>query len=661
MIGESVQRYEILEELGQGGMSVVYRGRDTTLNRDVAVKVLHEHLAKKEENRTRFRREAQAIARLQHPNVLDVYDYSSEDDDKSFIVMEYIPGQNLRDFVDEHDHPPPEIAAMIGAVMADALAHAHEHGVIHRDLKPENVMISENGEIKLMDFGIAHVVDAETMTQTGSLLGSPAHMAPEIIDGKDVNRRSDIFSLGTVLYWLSTGDFPFKGDNAPHLLRQVLQTNYREPETVEPRLPRSLARAICRCLSREPDDRFQTVPDLREALADTLEVLGDEVDVHSELSEFFDDPQSYRQQFEAIVVDRLVSLGRTAMEEGRVPAAIAHFNRVLAYDPDNEVVQEELEELNAREITPRQYAIGAAVAAAVAAIVLYVSLAPSTGDDEFDRVETSVFDALSAARNVHSRAAANELGVNWATSTRERSSRLMARSMARRAARLATSTTISVASSFSSDAEGSSQTPVSVSTSPSRSEESEPATPDAGSSADVGVSGDTGATPEPEPPETFTYKFKVLPLAASVYLDGERHSVPDVLNGVSLEKGIHRIKVVSPGCHPYQKRFRVDGPRSDRMSIVLEWKDASIQVLSNRSAVVYLNGNKSRPFQIGANGANARIRVPFGKADSDGRTSKKTLTLEVRARDNLKLVRRQEVKLRPGERTSVNINFPTDR
>src|SRR3954467_1034914 len=161
LVGRQIGRYRILEQLGQGGMSVVYKGLDTTLDREVAVKVLHPHLAGRVESRKRLEREAKAVARLHHPNILEVFDYSGEAANEAFLVTEYIRGQTLRQFITDEALQPPEVAAMVVHELASALAHAHEAGILHRDLKPENVMVREDGVLKLMDFGIAKILDRD--------------------------------------------------------------------------------------------------------------------------------------------------------------------------------------------------------------------------------------------------------------------------------------------------------------------------------------------------------------------------------------------------------------------------------------------------------------------------------------------------------------------
>jgi eukaryotic-like serine/threonine-protein kinase len=257
LVGRHIGRYRILEELGSGGMSVVYKGLDTALEREVAVKVLHPHLAGKDESRRRLAREARAVARLHHPNILEVFDFSDEGAQDAFLVTEYVRGRTLKEYVDEAGHlQPPELAAMVVHEIAAALAHAHEAGVIHRDLKPENVMVREDGVLKLMDFGIARLLDIdERMTVTGALVGSPAHMAPEIIEGHEAGPQADIFSLGTILYDLIVGRLPFTASNATATLKRILDGHYEDPRQRVPTLSDELADICATCLAKDPDQR----------------------------------------------------------------------------------------------------------------------------------------------------------------------------------------------------------------------------------------------------------------------------------------------------------------------------------------------------------------------------------------------------------------------
>ncbi|MCA9563018.1 MAG: serine/threonine protein kinase, partial [Myxococcales bacterium] len=262
LVGTSVGKYTIREEVGFGGMSVVYRAEDDVLGREVAVKLLHGHLARRQDARERFHREARAVAKLHHPNIVEIYDYSAEESHNAYIVTEFIRGPTLREFVENRGVPFPEIGVMICVHVAEALQHAHSKGIVHRDVKPENIMIRPDGVVKLMDFGIARVRDGTKMTETGSLLGSPAHMAPEVIAGEEPDARADVFSFGTVLYYVTTGFLPFEGRNAPAMLRAISEGRYMPPEMRDARIGKDLGEVIVRCLEIEPGDRYDSIAEV---------------------------------------------------------------------------------------------------------------------------------------------------------------------------------------------------------------------------------------------------------------------------------------------------------------------------------------------------------------------------------------------------------------
>ncbi|HEY3356849.1 MAG TPA: serine/threonine-protein kinase, partial [Polyangia bacterium] len=254
-----LEKYEILDKVGQGGMAVVYRGMDTTLGREVAIKVLHPHLAAIEESRLRLQREAQAVAKLHHENILEIFAYSGLDSPESYIVTEFIHGQTLKDFLKDTAIPLPEIAAMMVHEICRALEHAHSLGIIHRDIKPENIMIRDDGRLKLMDFGIAQVIDKQKMTVTGQLLGSPAYMAPEQVEGRSADFRTDVFALGILFYQLATGDLPFRGKNPHEVLKKIADCKFLDPEMARPEVGARLGRIISRALAREPQGRYQEI------------------------------------------------------------------------------------------------------------------------------------------------------------------------------------------------------------------------------------------------------------------------------------------------------------------------------------------------------------------------------------------------------------------
>src|SRR5215208_8183571 len=250
-------------------MAVVFRGRDSLLDREVAVKLLHPHLANAAESRARFSREARAVARLAHPGIVEIYDYSGDGAGESYLVTEFVRGPTLRVFAQEVGFGFPELGMLVGRALADALVHAHSAGVIHRDLKPENVLVrrEEPPAVKLADFGIARILASdERMTLTGALVGSPHHMAPEIVEGREADARSDLFSIGTILYWLATGKLPFAAPNPTATLRRVLEGDFRDPREVSPLVSDRLAAAIAGALAVDPDRRTPSAVALRDEL-----------------------------------------------------------------------------------------------------------------------------------------------------------------------------------------------------------------------------------------------------------------------------------------------------------------------------------------------------------------------------------------------------------
>jgi hypothetical protein len=351
-----LEKYDVLEEIGHGGMATVYRARDKRLGRDVAIKVIHKHLRENKEVAARFVSEARAVAKLKHPSIVEVYDVSDEADEERYLIVELVPGTTLRKLLGERGHLPAEVAAAIGLEIGAALDHAHQQGVVHRDVKPENVLVdtterapsgraqlrssqerptdAEAGRVKITDFGIAKLLDAQGVTSTGQVLGSPAHMAPEQIEGGEVSARADVFGLGVLLYECMVGRLPFDGKNPAQVLRKVLDGTFTPPERARPSVGAGFSRVIERALAREAKDRFASCADLCDALRAELAALGFD-DPRRELAEYITAGDKYLEEYEPRIVKRLVELGKTARAERQAPLAAAYFNRALAFRPDD--------------------------------------------------------------------------------------------------------------------------------------------------------------------------------------------------------------------------------------------------------------------------------------------------------------------------------------
>jgi len=366
-----IDRYELLEQVGTGGMSVVYRGRDAALDREVAVKLMHPHLAARAESRARFSREARAVARLSHPGIVEIYDYAGDEARESYLVTEFVRGRTLRAYADEVGFAFPEVGALVARALADALCHAHSAGVIHRDLKPENVMVCEEEgrrAVKLADFGIARILASdERMTMTGALVGSPNHMAPEIIEGREADARSDLFSLGTLLYWLTTGRMPFAASNPTATLRRVIEGDYDDPRRLSSLVSDGLAAVAARAMAGDPAARYASAAEMRDAIDAALAESGLS-SAAAELAAFLRDPAAYQAALRPRLVAALLAGGEAALADGNAARALGLFNRVLAIEPENAAVLAHLAALSRRTRIRRLVRSGAAALAVLLAV-----------------------------------------------------------------------------------------------------------------------------------------------------------------------------------------------------------------------------------------------------------------------------------------------------
>ncbi|SDD41670.1 Stk1 family PASTA domain-containing Ser/Thr kinase [Sporomusa acidovorans] len=257
-------RYTILERVGGGGMADVYRAHDKLLDRSVAVKVLRSQFTDDEEFVSRFRREAQAAAKLSHPNIVNIYDVGL-DEQAYYIIMEYISGETLKDKIDREAPLPVETAVRVAMEIAEALEHAHQNNLVHCDIKPHNILVTRSGRIKVTDFGIARAVTSSTMTNSGTIIGSVHYFSPEQAKGTSVGAKSDIYSLGVVLYEMLTGQVPFTGESPISIALKHLQEEPKPPRELNPDIPPLIEAIIAKAMHKNPADRFA---DIGEMIAD---------------------------------------------------------------------------------------------------------------------------------------------------------------------------------------------------------------------------------------------------------------------------------------------------------------------------------------------------------------------------------------------------------
>lgn len=260
-------RYEVVGELGQGAMGVVYKATDPLIDRIVAIKTITLSLAQeeREEYEGRFYQEAKAAGRLSHPNIVTIFDVGRSGD-IAYIAMEFLQGRELRDILNDDKLMPVDQVIDIVAQVASGLAYAHEHGIVHRDIKPSNIMVVRDGHAKITDFGIARMASAAVRTQTGMVLGSPKYMSPEQVMGKLTDQRSDIFSLGVMLYEMLTGQPPFIGENVNAIMYQTLNAIPQPPSSLNAAVPDMLNFIVAKALAKDIENRYQNAKDLANDL-----------------------------------------------------------------------------------------------------------------------------------------------------------------------------------------------------------------------------------------------------------------------------------------------------------------------------------------------------------------------------------------------------------
>jgi eukaryotic-like serine/threonine-protein kinase len=333
-------------------MATVYRARDRRLGREVAVKVIHPHLRDSREVASRFGTEAHAVAMLRHPNIVEVYDVSEQGDAEQYLVAELVVGPTLRKLLLDRGPMPAEVAAAVALQLAGALAHANGHGVVHRDVKPENVLIerkpppshpgsdsqlpsaSPRATVKLTDFGIAKLLDVQGVTTTGQVLGSPAHMAPEQIEGGEVDARSDVYGLGVVFYECVVGHLPFEGANPAQVLRKVLDGVYSPAHVERPAVGARWSGIVDRAIARSRPARFADAGAVSEAIAAELDRLGFPAP-KTLLEEWLEDATAYAATHDAGLIAKLCALAGEARKGGDAISAAGDYNRALALAPDD--------------------------------------------------------------------------------------------------------------------------------------------------------------------------------------------------------------------------------------------------------------------------------------------------------------------------------------
>ncbi|TXD36427.1 serine/threonine protein kinase [Lujinxingia vulgaris] len=635
------ERYTILEELGQGGMATVYRAYDQTLAREVAVKRLHPHLAKVAEHRARFEREARAVARLDHPGIVKIYDFSSPESDDAFIVMELIDGQSLAALLERAGPLPPELAAVLIAETLDALELAHQHQIIHRDIKPENVMVRQDASVVILDFGLANLLDQARITRTGALLGSPAFMAPELMEGRRADIASDLFAIGATFYRLITGQDAFEGDHPAQILRAIERGDHTPAHRRDARVGRRLSQLISRWISVAPEKRPSNVTEAQKELRNLVDVPAWRPDLKRYINEISGNtlgPDGV-SRLEARICEALMRRVDALRTRGATLEATYELERLLAYQPDSPEALAKLSQLHASDRAargPGRLLRAGAVAlfgGALAGGALWLGAKEPVQNDAPSSTPTRKAPAPLATTTTQPTSATSPFA-----DIRPIQEDIVA---AIDAAHKSTQ--------HASDAE---------SARPARIDQRDAPPPVAPASASAGAGWPTDQPPAETsrtPPKTLKQRFRVIPAAATLIIDGKRYSAIEAARGIELPVGPTQIEATSPGCQTLQDAFEITPESSQRAQrVVLRWLPGYIELVTDRNALVWLD-ERSRPVMVNAGGASEPIEVSFGKADEA--PAQRQLELRVASHRDLTRILSRTVTVRPGQTTSLALSL----
>ena len=325
-------RYEILDKLGEGAMGVVYRARDTALGRVVALKMLSQELGAEEELHQRFMREAEAVGLLSHPNIVTVYDMG-EAAGQLYMAMELLEGEDLRYLIETRAPIPVADRVRILLQICEGVEYAHSKGVVHRDIKPANILVTTSARVKILDFGLARVITRAAITRRGVILGTPDYMSPEQAMGKAVDRRSDVFSAGSVFYEFLTMEKPFKAKTLHGVLYQIVSEEPDSMLTIVPEMPMRLAAVVHRMLHKDPEKRYATLGDVRNDLQEIHAALRRS---RSHSAGGGGRPVGVSSDAVRVRVREHVAQGRADFEAGRLNKAIAEMQEAASLDPEND-------------------------------------------------------------------------------------------------------------------------------------------------------------------------------------------------------------------------------------------------------------------------------------------------------------------------------------
>ncbi|MBN2695675.1 protein kinase [bacterium] len=568
------KNYKIVKELGKGGMSTIYLAQDIALERYVAIKLLHPALSLDPKNRERLKREALAIARLDHPNIIHVYNYI-EEGDQSCIVMEYINGTTLSEFIEKSPIKYIEISLMIFLDILEGIHYSHEHKIIHRDLKPENIMVSETGQIKITDFGIASILgEYKSLTTTGSIMGSPMFMSPEHLSDLEIDHQSDIFSLGIILYYLLTMEFPFKGKNTGQLLSNISHCKYIHPQQINSSIPNSISKIVEKMLSADKKQRYNSAIDIAKDIKNYFKEIS--FDFEIERVQFFKNPENYQKNFKDRIIFTYLKKGQNLYQKRQKAKAMHYINLVLQLDPENKNAQNIMKKGENRGLIQKILIIFVILSFLLSSSYIFfkkVKFNKKTINNiilnEKDKNGNNTIDSNNTTQNSSSDTTDNKNPIN---KNDENSSN---------------TTDSNSNDNNSSDSNNTTQTNNSDTTdnknSTNKNDENSNKTTDSN-----GAPKEKIISKSPKKIK-FGLPIKITPKAASIKLNDKFYSYANAQFITINSNQKYKLTIESKGCVPFEQEIFYLKPVSIPLIIRLNWEIASIEVINSQKGDIFIN------------------------------------------------------------------------
>ena len=575
--------YKIIKPIGKGGMSTVYLARDKNLDRLVAIKLLHPTMSSDEKNRERLKIEALAIARINHENIVNVYNFVNKNDN-SYIVMEYIDGFTLSDFIEKNPITNPELLLSLFLKILKGINFSHKKNIIHRDIKPENVMISKDGLIKIMDFGIASIVgEVHNLTTTGSIMGSPMFMSPEHLTDEKIDKQSDLFSLGIILYWMLTKTYPFSGKNTAQLLNNILKCQYQNPQMLSPLISNDIKSIISRILQKSKSMRYDSVELLIKDIESYLKNI--KFNYESEIKIFFENKIGYHKHFMSIIPKKYLYYSKKLFQEKSYSKSISYAHLTLEYEAENAVAKDIIKKIERGTILKKYMPIALVSALVLGLLLYFFILNKEVILKRVNKKDISLKYTKENFKNIYKIINFDYKASYYSSEKLVKTGYdylLKSLAESKKTSKLADKNAKTLTKSISLVHTMKSKSKIKKS---NKFKKIKRVKKNKIKHKDINL------------------KARISPKAASVYINNKLYGYGNI-NEIKLKSNTkYDIKVKSSGCHDYNKTIFYKDEKTEPLTIRLKWKSAKLKIINSQNGDIFIDNkykgnNKEYNYQV---------------------------------------------------------------